>query len=73
MAVGIKPSAADLKLTINAVSWRVEDAPCVIKKIYKPGKAQPDPLRGLFAASVDSKPCIVEYEPDADLRDAERA
>ena len=42
--LSLKPSAADLKLIINAVSWRVEDAPPVIKKIHKPGKMQPDPL-----------------------------
>ena len=70
--LGIKLSAADLKLIINAVSWRVEDAPRVIKKIYKPGKAQPDALRGLFEANIDGKTCVVEYEPDSDLRDYEQ-
>ncbi|TXT41090.1 MAG: type I restriction enzyme M protein [Comamonadaceae bacterium] len=68
----LKPSAADLKLIINAVSWRVEDAPRVIKKIHKPGKAKPDPLRGLFEAQVAGKPCVVEYEPDSELRDHEQ-
>jgi type I restriction enzyme M protein len=70
--LGIKLSAADLKLIINAVSWRVEDAPRVIKKIHKPGKAQPDPLRGLFEANIDGKTCVVEYEPDSELRDYEQ-
>lgn len=70
--LGLKPSAADLKLIINAVSWRVEDAPAVIKKIHKPGKAQPDPLRGLFEAKIDGKTCVVEYEPDSELRDFEQ-
>ena len=70
--LGIKPSAADLKLIINAVSWRVEDAPAVIKKIHKPGKAQPDPLRGRFEAEIDGKTCVVEYEPDSELRDYEQ-
>ncbi len=70
--LGLKPSAADLKLIINAVSWRVEDAPAVIKKIHKPGKAQPDPLRGRFAAKIDGKTCVVEYEPDSELRDYEQ-
>lgn len=67
-----KPSAAELKLIVNAVSWRVEDAPRVIKKIHKPGKAQPDPLRGLFEAKIDGKTCVVEYEPDSELRDYEQ-
>jgi type I restriction enzyme M protein len=70
--LGIKLSAADLKLIINAVSWRVEDAPAVIKKIHKPGKVQPDPLRGLFETKIDGKTCVVEYEPDSELRDYEQ-
>ncbi|MCY2950045.1 MAG: class I SAM-dependent DNA methyltransferase [Planctomycetota bacterium] len=70
--LGIKITAADLKLIVNAVSWRAEDAPAVIKKIHKPGKAQPDPLRGLFEAKIDGKTCVVEYEPDSELRDFEQ-
>jgi type I restriction enzyme M protein len=31
-----------------------------------------DPLRGLFEASIDGKPRVVEYEPDTDLRDTEQ-
>ena len=30
-----------------------------------------DPLRGLFAVTIDGKRCVVEYEPDSDLRDTE--
>ena len=48
------------------------DAPRVIKKIHKPGKTQPDPLRGLFEAKVGGKTCVVEYEPDPELRDFEQ-
>jgi type I restriction enzyme M protein len=68
----LKPSASDIKLIVNAVSWRVEDAPRVIKKVHKPGKTQPDPLRGLFEAKIDGKTCVVEYEPDSELRDFEQ-
>ena len=68
----LKPSVSEHKLIVNAVSWRVEDAPRVIKKVYKPGKAQPDPLRGLFEATIDGKTCVVEYEPDSELRDFEQ-
>jgi len=68
----LKSSASDIKLIVNAVSWRVEDAPRVIKKIHKPGKAQPEPLRGLFEAKIDGKTCVVEYEPDSELRDLEQ-
>jgi len=54
------------------VSWRAEDAPRVIKKVHKSGKVQPDPLRGLFDANIDGKDCVVEYEPDSELRDFEQ-
>jgi type I restriction enzyme M protein len=66
------PGAADLKLLLRAVSWREESAPPVVAKAYKSGKASPDPLRGLFEATVDGKKQVVEYEPDTDLRDTEQ-
>src|ERR1019366_3458490 len=68
----IKLAAADLKQILKAVSWRVEAAPPVIAKVHKPGKARADPLRVFFEAKVDTKPAVVEYEPDSDLRDAEQ-
>jgi len=68
----INLTAADLKQILKAVSWRVETAPPVIAKVHKPGKAKADPLLGLFAATVDGKPAIVEYDPDSDLRDTEQ-
>jgi type I restriction enzyme M protein len=68
----IKLAAADLKQILKAVSWRVETAPPVIAKVHKPGKIKADPLRGLYEATVDGKPAIVEYEPDSDLRDTEQ-
>jgi type I restriction enzyme M protein len=69
---GIKLAAPDLKQILKAVSWRVDTAPPVIAKVHKPGKVKADPLRGLFEATVDGKPAVVEYEPDADLRDTEQ-
>jgi len=51
--LNLKPSASDLKTIIAAVSWRVEDAPPVIKKIHKPGKTKADPLHGLY----EMNPC----------------
>ena len=68
----IKLPAADLKLILKAVSWRVDTAPPVIAKTQKPGKTKANPLHGLFEASVNGKPAIVEYEPDSDLRDTEQ-
>jgi type I restriction enzyme M protein len=71
-AAGTKLPAAELKLILKAVSWRVEVAPRVIAKIHKAGKVKADPMRGLFDADVDGKACVVEYEPDSDLRDTEQ-
>jgi type I restriction enzyme M protein len=68
----LKPSAAELKLIVGAVSWRVEDAVRVIKKVHRPGKSQSDPLHGLFEEKIDGKICVFEYEPDSELRDFEQ-
>lgn len=70
--LGIKLTAAEQKSILNAVSWRVEDAPPVIKKIHKPGKAEVDPLHGLYEIEIDGKTAIVEYETDSELRDSEQ-
>jgi type I restriction enzyme M protein len=69
---GIKLPAAELKLILKAVSWRVETAPPVIAKVHKPGKIKADAMHGLFDAEVAGKACVVEYEPDSDLRDTEQ-
>jgi type I restriction enzyme M protein len=68
----IKLGAAELKIILRAVSWRVETSPPIIAKIHKPGKAKPDPLRGFYETIVDGKKCVVEYETDSDLRDTEQ-
>ena len=62
--------AAEIK-KLKEKGTRSEDAPPVIKKIHKKG-TEPDPLRGLFEATVNGKPAVVEYEPDTDLRDTEQ-
>jgi type I restriction enzyme M protein len=49
-----------------------ESAPPVIKKIHRPGKAAADPLHGMFDSTIDGRRCIIEYEPDSDLRDTEQ-
>ena len=67
-----KLSSSDLKIFLRAVSWRVETAPPVVARLHKPGKAQADPLHGLFEATVASRTYVVAYEPDADLRDTEQ-
>ena len=50
---------------------REETAPPTIRKVHKRG-TEPDPLRGLFEATLDGKRCVVDYEPDTDLRDTEQ-
>jgi type I restriction enzyme M protein len=70
--LGRKVSAADLKLILRAVSRRDESAPPVIAKAHKRGKEKPDPFRGLYEARIDGKVCVVEYEPDSELRDTEQ-
>jgi type I restriction enzyme M protein len=70
--LGRKVSAADLKIILRTVSWREEAAPRVIAKVHKEGKEVPDPLRGRYKSKVNGKACVVEYEPDSDLRDTEQ-
>jgi type I restriction enzyme M protein len=71
---GIDPNRAYNPKEIKALKETAEGdeaAPPVIKKIHKRG-TEPDPLRGLFAATVNGKPATVEYEPDSDLQDTEQ-
>ncbi len=72
---GIDPSRAYTPKEIKALKDRAErheSAPAVITKIHKPGKAKADPLHGLVEATIDGKKCVVEYEPDGELRDTEQ-
>ncbi len=72
---GIDPERAYTPREIKALresAERDESAPPVIRKLHKAGKAEADPLHGLFPATIDGKPCVVEYEPDSDLRDTEQ-
>jgi len=58
---------------LKAAQPRHENAPPIIIKVHKKsGGAKADPMHGLFAATVDGKPAVVEYEPDPDLRDTEQ-
>jgi type I restriction enzyme M protein len=72
---GIDPervySAKEIK-ALRATGQIDPEAPPVIRALHKPGKATPDPLHGLFPATIAGKPCVVEYEPDTDLRDTEQ-
>ena len=71
---GIDPERAYKAKEIKALKdegERSETAPPVIKRVHRRG-ARPDPLRGLFAATVNGKPAVVEYEADRELRDTEQ-
>ena len=50
---------------------RSENAPPIIKRIRRRG-VELNSLRGRFAATIDGKPALIEYEPDPDLRDTEQ-
>ncbi len=62
----------ETKLLLRSLSWREESAAPVIAKIHKPANTKPDPLHGLYEATIKGKKAIVEYEPDTDLRDTEQ-
>ena len=68
--VGIDPERAYTAKEIKALkekTERSETAPQVIGKVHRAG-IEPDPLRGLFPATVAGRTAVVEYEPDSDLR-----
>jgi type I restriction enzyme M protein len=68
----VKLTARRKKLLQADLARRDETAEPVIRKLHKPGKARAEPLRGRWAAEINGKVCVVEYEPDADLRDTEQ-
>jgi type I restriction enzyme M protein len=69
---GVKLTAKRQKLLQAALAEKAEAAAPVIKKIHRPGKAEPYPLYGRYAVDIDGKRCVVEYEPDTELRDTEQ-
>ncbi len=70
--LGHKLTATEKKAIYAAVSWTDARAARVVKKQHRPGKAKASPLHGRFEATIDGKPCVVEYEHDPDLRDTEQ-
>ena len=69
---GVKLTAKRKKLLQTSLAARAEAAEPVIKKIHKPGRMEPDPIRGLVESTVKGKCRVVEYECDTDLRDTEQ-
>jgi type I restriction enzyme M protein len=73
--VGIDPDRVYTAKEIKALKAEQQPDPSghpVIRKAYTTGKFAADPLRGMFEATVVGKRAVVEYEPDADLRDTEQ-
>ena len=71
---GIDPGRAYTTKEIKALkeeAERSETASPVIRRIHRKGE-KADPVRGLFPATIDGRPAVVEYEPDTDLRDTEQ-
>jgi type I restriction enzyme M protein len=68
----VKLTARRWKLIQTALAVKDEAAEPVIRKRHKPGKAEADPLHGMYPATAKGKPHIVEYEPDTELRDTEQ-
>ncbi len=71
---GADPERAYTPKEIKALkesAERHESAPPIIRKIHKKG-VEANPLRGLFGTTISGKKCVVEYEPDGDLRDTEQ-
>ena len=71
---GINPERVYKAKEIRALKdqgERSETAPAVIKKIHRKG-TEPDPLRGLYPATIGGRQVVVQYEPDTDLRDTEQ-
>ena len=56
---------------MKASGERSETAARVIKRIHR-RDSEPDPLRGLYLATIGGRDVVVEYEPDNELRDTEQ-
>jgi type I restriction enzyme M protein len=69
---GVKLTAKREKLLQGSLAVRDEAAAPVIRKVQKGGKAAADPFHGRYGIKVAGKACLVEYEPDSDLRDTEQ-
>ena len=69
---GVKLTAKRSKLLQTSLAARAEVAEPIIKKIHKPGRMEPDPIRGLVESTGKGKCRVVEYEPDSELRDTEQ-
>jgi len=68
----VKLTAKRKKLLQDSLAERSEEAEPVVRKRHKLAKEGPNPLCGLYEATVAGRRCVVEYEPDPKLRDTEQ-
>ena len=68
----IKLTAKRQTLLKTSLASQDETAEPVIKSVHRKGTAEPDEPRGLYSATINNKPAVVEYEPDPELRDTEQ-
>ena len=71
-AHSVNLTAKRKKVLQTELAIKDENAQPVIKKAHKPGRVAADPIHGLWEVESDGKPRVVEYEPDAELRDTEQ-
>ncbi len=69
---GVKLTSKRKKLLQTVLAERDEHSLEVIARVHKAGKTNVDSVRGLFPATLNGKKSVVEYEPDAELRDTEQ-
>ncbi len=62
--------AAEIR-QLRATGTRDAEAAPIIRKAHRKS-AKAAPLNGLFSATIEGKPAVVEYEPDPQLRDTEQ-
>lgn len=61
-----------VKFLQTSLGHKDETAQPVISKIHKPGKVRANPLYGRYEREIEGKKCVIEYEPDSELRDSEQ-
>lgn len=68
----VKLTSQRIKFLQAKLGLKDETALPVISKIHKPGKINANPLYGRYEREINGKKCVVEYEPDSELRDTEQ-
>ena len=71
-AHGVRLTARRKTLLKTSLASRDKTAEPVIKALHRKGVAEPNELHGLYPATIDGKPAVVEYEPDPEMRDTEQ-